>query len=65
MPIEQSWMTQRAIALKDDPPQLLRESFRCTASEKEAGQAEAERRGMTFSQLVRLAVSSEVKRGGK
>ena len=36
-----------------------------TAKEKVAAQKEAERRGMTGSQLVRLAVNSEVKRGGK
>lgn len=36
-----------------------------TAEEKAAAQKEAKRRGMTGSQLVRLAVSSEVKRGGK
>lgn len=36
-----------------------------TAEEKAASQKEAKRRGMTGSQLVRLAVSSEVKRGGK
>ena len=65
MSIEQSWMTQRAIALKDDPPQLLRESFRCTADEKSEVIKEAEKRGMTFSQLVRLAVKDEIKWGGK
>ena len=36
-----------------------------TAEEKAVVQKEAKRRGMTGSQLVRLVVSSEVKRGGK
>lgn len=40
-------------------------SYRCTSDEFEATCKEARRRGMTFSQLVRLAVNSEVKRGGK
>ena len=58
-------MTQRAIALKDAPPLLQRESFRCTADEKSEVIKEAEKRGMTFSQLVRLAVKGEIKWGGK
>ena len=36
-----------------------------TAEEKAAAQKEAERRGMTVSQLVRLAVNDEIKWGGK
>ena len=36
-----------------------------TAEEKAAAQKEAKRRGMTHSQLVRLAVNGEVKRGEK
>ena len=48
---------------KSDP--LQRESFRCTEGEKEAGQAEAARRGMTWSQLVRLGLKNETKRGKK
>lgn len=36
-----------------------------TAGEKAAAQKEAKRRGMTGSQLVRLAVKDEIKRGGK
>ena len=36
-----------------------------TAEEKAAAHKEAARRGMTFSQLVRLAVANEIKRGGK
>ena len=36
-----------------------------TAEEKAAAQKEAKRRGMTGSQLVRLAVANEIKRGGK
>ena len=40
-------------------------SFRCTEGELEEARKEARRRGMTFSQLVRLAVNSEVKRGRK
>ncbi len=36
-----------------------------TAEEKAAAQKEAKRRGMTGSQLVRLAVKDEIKRGGK
>jgi len=35
-----------------------------TAEEKAASQKEAKRRGMTGSQLVRLAVKDEIKRGG-
>lgn len=48
--------------MKDKPDALLRESFRCTADEKGAAQREAKRRGMTFSQLVRLAVVKMVER---
>lgn len=36
-----------------------------TAEEKAAAQKEAKRRGMTGSQLVRLAVANEINRGGK
>ena len=36
-----------------------------TAEEKAAAQKEAKRRGMTHSQLVRMAVNGEVKRGEK
>jgi len=36
-----------------------------TAEEKAAAQKEAKRRGMTGSQLVRLAVKAEIKRGEK
>ena len=36
-----------------------------TAEEKAAAQKEAKRRGMTGSQLVRLAVKDEIKWGGK
>lgn len=36
-----------------------------TAEEKAAAQKEAKRRGMTGSQLVRLAVANEIRRGGK
>ena len=44
------------------PDPLQRESFRCTADEKEAGQAEAARRGMTWGQLVRHGHKIETKR---
>jgi len=44
------------------PDALRRESFRCTADEKAEAQREAKRRGMTFSQLVRLAVMQLVER---
>lgn len=50
---------------KDNPDFLRRESFRCTADEKEAAKREAKRRGMTFSQLVRLAVVQLVSRNAK
>ena len=53
----------KEMTAKTDP--LQRESFRCTADEKEAGQAEAARRGMTWSQLVRLGLKNETKRGKK
>ena len=48
---------------KTDP--LQRESFRCTADEKRDGIKEAEKRGMTWSQLVRLGLKNETKRGKK
>lgn len=48
--------------MKDKPDHLRRESFRCTADEKAGAQREAKRRGMTFSQLVRLAVMQLVER---
>lgn len=51
--------------MKDKPDSLLRESFRCTADEKAGAQMEAKRRGMTFSQLVRLAVMQLVSRNAK
>ena len=38
-----------------------RPSYRCSAAEFEAAVKEAARRGMTFSQLVRLAVQNECK----
>ena len=47
---------------KDKPDSLRRESFRCTAEEKAGAKREAKRRGMTFSQLVRLAVVQLVER---
>ena len=50
---------------KDNPDSLRRESFRCTAEEKTSAQMEAKRRGMTFSQLVRLAVVQLVNRKAK
>lgn len=42
-----------------------RPSYRCSEAEFEAAVKEAARRGMTFSQLVRLSVANEIKRGGK
>ena len=50
---------------QDAEPLKARPSYRCSASEFEAAVKEAARRGMTFSQLARLAVNSEVKWGGK
>lgn len=50
---------------QDAEPMTERPSYRCSASEFEAAVKEAARRGMTFSQLVRLAVANEIKRGGK
>lgn len=50
---------------QDAEPLKARPSYRCSAPEFEAAVKEAARRGMTFSQLVRLAVNDEVKRGGK
>ena len=50
---------------QDAEPLKARPSYRCSASEFVAAAKEATRRGMTFSQLVRLAVNSEVKWGGK
>lgn len=47
------------------PDPLQRESFRCTADEKRDGIKEAEKRGMTWSQLVRLGLKNETKRGKK
>lgn len=47
---------------KDKLDALRRESFRCTSDEKTSAQMEAKRRGMTFSQLVRLAVVQLVSR---
>ena len=44
------------------PDPLQRESFRCTADEKREGIKEAEKRGMTWSQLVRLGLKNETKR---
>lgn len=43
------------------PDPLQRESFRCTADEKRDGTKEAEKRGMTWSQLVRLGLKNELK----
>ena len=51
--------------MTDQPDPLQRESFRCTADEKSDGIKEAEKRGMTFSQFVRLAIKTELKRGKK
>ena len=42
-----------------------RPSYRCSAAEFEAAVKEAARRGMTLSQLVRLAVNGEVRWGEK
>lgn len=50
---------------QDAEPLKARPSYRCSASEFVAAAKEATRRGMTFSQLVRLAVNGEVKWGGK
>ena len=50
---------------QDAEPLTARPSYRCGASEFEAACKAAARRGMTFSQLARLAVNGEVKRGGK
>lgn len=44
---------------------LQRESFRCTADEKQWATDVATMRGMTFSQFVRLAIKNELKRGKK
>lgn len=50
---------------KDKPDALRRESFRCTADEKTSAQMEAKRRGMTFSQLVRLGLVNETNGNAK
>lgn len=50
---------------QDAEPLKARPCYRATEPEFEAACKEAARRGMTFSQLARLAVSGEVKRGGK
>jgi hypothetical protein len=50
---------------QDAEPLKARPSYRCSTSEFEAACKAAARRGMTFSQLVRLAVNDEVKWGGK
>lgn len=55
----------RQTTLQDAEPLSARPSYRCGAPEFEAACKEAARRGMTFSQLARLAVNGEVKRGGK
>jgi hypothetical protein len=50
---------------QDAEPLKARPSYRCSTSEFEAACKAAARRGMTFSQLVRLAVNNEVKRVDK
>lgn len=50
---------------QDAEPLKARPSYRCSASEFVAAAKEATRRGMTLSQLVRLAVNGEVRWGGK
>jgi len=56
---------KRQTVPQDAEPLTARPSYRCGASEFEAACKAAARRGMTFSQLARLAVNSEVKRGGE
>lgn len=48
-----------------DSEKLSPATYWTTDAEKKAAKKEAKRRGMTFSQLARLAVNGEVKRGGK
>lgn len=55
----------RQTTLQDAEPLSARPSYRCSKSELGAACKEARRRGMTFSQLARLAVNGEIKRGGK
>ena len=50
---------------QDAEQMKARPSYRCSEAEFEAAVKEAARRGMTLSQLVRLAVANEIKRGGK
>ncbi len=50
---------------QDAEQMKARPSYRCSEAEFEAAVKEAARRGMTFSQLVRLAVANEIRRGGK
>ena len=51
--------------MSKESEKMERKSYRCLPSETKAAQKEAKRRGMTLSQLVRLAVAAETKRGGK
>ena len=53
----------KGIKMTTQPDPLQRESFRCTADEKREGIKEAEKRGMTFSQFVRLMVRLGVAQG--
>ena len=46
---------------QDAEQMKARPSYRCSAAEFEAAVKEAARRGMTLSQLVRLAVQNECK----
>ena len=46
---------------QDAEQMKARPSYRCSEAEFEAAVKEAARRGMTFSQLVRLAVQNECK----
>ena len=66
MNIAQSPKRRPRQTVPQDAEQMkARPSYRCSAAEFEAAVKEAARRGMTLSQLVRLAVAIEIKRGGK
>ena len=66
MNIAQSPKRRPRQTVPQDAEQMkARPSYRCSAAEFEAAVKEAARRGMTFSQLVRLAVAIEIKRGEK
>ena len=66
MNIAQSPKRRPRQTVPQDAEQMkARPSYRCSAAEFEAAVKEAARRGMTLSQLVRLAVAAEIKRGGK